>query len=257
MLKKIYKSLLEDDGSPSNKPKEENVVPVEKSSGSSTFPTQITNDVYNQTTQKMDDYISTQPTHSSPIYVPNMPKVDVPIPNPVNHLQNCDNEVKSVLGVYEKMLADNNQDGYDFFEFYKTIMENDPNNIPLYQMVFNIAKSVDKNITSDKLKSSAEYYLKLIIDSFTNFDNECTIRLNQLDAEKEKRKVDLTDRLKTLETQMQDIKTEIEYNLKTLGNIDNEYAEKIEANNCFKYANTVIKDKMVESLSLVKNNINF
>lgn len=257
MFKKIYKSLLEDDGSSSNKPKEDNVAPIEKTSGLSTFPTQITNDVYNQTTQKMDDYISTQPTHSTPMYVPNIPKVDVPIPQPVSHLQNCDAEVKSVLEEYEKMLADNNQEGYDFFEFYKTIMENDPHNIPLYQMVFNIAKSVDKNITSDRLRSSADFYLNLINNSYTNFDNECTNRLNQLDSEKEQRKVELTERLKTLETQMENIKIEIENNLKTLGSIDNEYAAKIETNNCFKYANTVIKDKMVESLSLVKNNINF
>ena len=56
--------------------------------------------------------------------------------------------VQEVLNVYESGLDSINMPGYDFYEFYKAITSIGHANENTYQLAYQMAKSLDKTITT-------------------------------------------------------------------------------------------------------------
>src|SRR5688572_14629446 len=61
-----------------------------------------------------------------------------------------------VLQVYENGLESINMPGYDFYEFYKTVSSAGVPGEQTYIMAFQMARTLDKTISSVKLLSDAE-----------------------------------------------------------------------------------------------------
>ncbi len=76
---------------------------------------------------------------------------------------NTNNEAfTEVLAVYEKGFDSLNQDGYDFFELYKSVMAVGADNPQSYQMAFAMGKSIKPDLSKSFLLEKAKVYVSEI-----------------------------------------------------------------------------------------------
>src|SRR5687767_3998523 len=92
--------------------------------------------------------------------------------------------VSEVIEVYESGLDSINMPGYDFYEFYKAISSIGHANEHTYQLAYQMAKSLDKTITAQKLTADAEFYISKINEVHGQYVNQGQQKLNTLQQKK-------------------------------------------------------------------------
>ncbi len=95
------------------------------------------------------------------------------------------NEIKSndkILKVLEEALKENNQEGFDYFEF-RTAMKTMSNSIPDEMTRFNaaLATSISMNVDVLTLIESAKYYIKILNDEGKKFEEDLNAELKNMD----------------------------------------------------------------------------
>jgi hypothetical protein len=91
-----------------------------------------------------------------------------------------DPAVKDVLDVYESGLDSINMPGYDFYEFYKAITSIGQVNENTYQLAYQMAKSLDKTVTAQKLMADAEFYISKINEVHGQYTSQGQQKMNAL-----------------------------------------------------------------------------
>ncbi|HEX6430566.1 MAG TPA: hypothetical protein VF008_22900, partial [Niastella sp.] len=95
-----------------------------------------------------------------------------------------DPTVKDVIDVYESGLDSINMPGYDFYEFYKAITSIGQVNEHTYQLAYQMAKSLDKTVTAQKLMTDAEFYISKINEVHGQYTNQGQQKMNALQQQK-------------------------------------------------------------------------
>ena len=160
----------------------------------------------------------TQP--SKPTGTPAKPAVGTPVPaDPVGKIDN------NILDKLIQALEDNNQPGFDYFEFRKAILSLNPlqmEEATKYQSTFATAATV--GVTLNKLLDSIDFYRKVLQNEENNFNKaikeQTTVNISSKVAEKEKisqlikEKNDtiqkLTEEIKKHESEIQGLSSGIE-----------------------------------------------
>lgn len=138
--------------------------------------------------------------------------------------------INEVLSVYEKGIDSINMPGYDFYEFYKGIGSIHNAGEQAYHMAYQMAKSMDSGLTSQKLLSDAEFYISKINEVHNQYSMQGQQKISSLETKKNDEKNKLTNEINhatqevnQLRNQMQALETEINQKRLRLTAVDGEY----------------------------------
>lgn len=170
--------------------------------------------------------------------------------------------VNEVLTVYEKGIDSINMPGYDFYEFYKAIGSISNAGEQAYQMAFQMAKSMDNSLSTQKLLSDAEFYISKINEVHNQYSMQGQQKISSLEAKKndEKNKLtadinDATQQVNQLRIQMQELEAQINQKRTRLTAVDADYLPQENAIRQKLLANDNARQMSILKLSSVKDGI--
>ncbi len=138
--------------------------------------------------------------------------------------------INEVLAVYEKGIDSINMPGYDFYEFYKGIGSIHNAGEQAYHMAYQMAKSMDSSLTSQKLLSDAEFYISKINEVHNQYSMQGQQKISSLEAKKNEEKNKLTaeinqatQEVSQLRNQVLALESEINQKRLRLTAVDGEY----------------------------------
>jgi len=115
--------------------------------------------------------------------------------------------VEKALQVYQQGFDSLNQPGYDFYEFYQGLSDEDKTNPSVYPMAFRMASAMDKTITKEKLIGQADFYISKIMESYNGFVSSGNSKKQELLSQKENENHSLTNELSMLQQQLEEENT--------------------------------------------------
>ncbi|MBE7174198.1 MAG: hypothetical protein INR73_26720 [Williamsia sp.] len=120
-----------------------------------------------------------------------------------------DKEVLEVLSVYEKGLESINMPGYDFFEFYMSVNAVGAPTEPVYNMAFQMAKTMDRTISAQKLLNDAEFYISKINEVHSQYASQGQSKINDLDNQKQSEKQRLANDINNTTSEIEKLKSQL------------------------------------------------
>jgi predicted nucleic acid-binding Zn-ribbon protein len=151
--------------------------------------------------------------------------------------------------------------GYDFYEFYQSVMVAG-NSEQAYNMAFQMAKTLDKTITPQKLTHDAEFYISKINEVHSQYTNQGQTKLNSIQEKKAAEKSKLNSEIDQASTRIAQIKVELaqlegDINTKraALGKIDDTYFPQEKAIKEKLSANDFAQKTSIDKLNIIKEGI--
>ncbi len=170
--------------------------------------------------------------------------------------------VSEVLEVYESGLDSINMPGYDFYEFYKAVSTIGVAGEQTYQMAFQMAKTLDKTLTPQKLLLDAEFYISKINEVHNQYVNQGQQKLNALEEQKSSEKTKLTAevdkaslRITQLRAELQQLEADISQKKTMLSKIDESHYPKEKAVREKLNANDLARKTSIDRLNTIKEGI--
>ena len=164
--------------------------------------------------------------------------------------------LNEILEVYKKGFEGLNNEGFDFFEMYKSVMAVGPTNPQSYQMAFTMGKTIKSDLSKEFLLEKSKFYISEIEKVYAKYDATGNSKNKDLSDTISTQKNNLTKYISDLETQIAKLQSELETKKAELARIDFDNKEmftqiqlKIEANN-------LAKHKILESINTVVTGIN-
>lgn len=111
--------------------------------------------------------------------------------------------VAEIMEVYEQGLQSINMPGYDFFDFYNAVRAAGSDTAPVYKMAFQMGKTMDAALTSEKLVADADYYIGKIHEVHEGYAKQGHQKLDTLNTQQ---KADQDQLIQEAERQDADIK---------------------------------------------------
>jgi hypothetical protein len=167
-----------------------------------------------------------------------------------------DESLKEVFAVYEKGFDSLNQEGYDFFELYKSVMAVGADSPQSYQMAFAMGKSIKPDLSKNFLLEKAKNYILEIEKVHSKYAEVGTKKradlANQLNSEKN----NLANSVKNMESQIASLQAELAKQKNELSAIDQKYSGQMSEMESKIGANNAAKDTILGSIQKVINGIN-
>lgn len=170
--------------------------------------------------------------------------------------------VKEVLDVYESGLDSINMPGYDFYEFYKAISSIGQINESTYQLAYQMAKSLDKTVTAQKLMTDAEFYISKINEVHGQYVSQGQSKLNSLqekknaDKDKLQREIDAAaSRITQLRAELQQLEAEVNQKRGVLAKTDEGFYPQEKAIREKLMANDMARKISIDKLNSIKDGI--
>jgi hypothetical protein len=187
--------------------------------------------------------------HSTPDYV---------APTEVNYTTKsvANPFLEKILDVYERGFEKLNMTGYDFFEYFKAVLKAGVNNPQVYTMAFDMAQSMDANVSKNSLMGQADYYVSELEKVYNDFNNNGRNKIQELTQKKNNESTSLANEISTLQQQVEQMKVQISLKQSALSDIDHRYQPEIDEVSQKLEANDQVKNKFVSNINVVKMNIN-
>lgn len=163
--------------------------------------------------------------------------------------------INKASDIYNQSFDSMNQEGYDFYEFYKGLSEEDKSNPAVYGMAFRMASAMDKTLTKEKLVTQADYYLAEINKKYQHYVTGGNSKKQELITQKSHENETLASELTTLREQLETIKLQISTNESKLAAIDSKYAPTLAEIESKILANDIAKNQLISSIETVKQGI--
>lgn len=180
-----------------------------------------------------------------------------PPPTPVT-----DPVVQEVIEVYESGLESINMPGYDFYEFYKAISSTGQAGEHTYQLAYQMAKSLDKTITVQKLMNDAEFYISKITEVHGQYVSQGQSKLRSLEEKKAADKGQLqgeidrgSARISQLKAELQQLEAEMNQKRGVLSKIDESFYPQEKAVREKLMANDTARKASIDKLNAIKEGI--
>ncbi len=171
-------------------------------------------------------------------------------------------ETQEVVDVYEKGLDSINMPGYDFYEFYKAVQSTGLQNEQAYNMAYQMAKTLDSNITVQKLVNDAEFYVSKINEVYSQYVTQGQQKINDISEKRLNEKTNLTKlidgnamRIAQLRAELSQLENEIQNKRNTLAKVEESYLPQEQAVKAKLNANDLAKATSIAKLVLVRDNI--
>jgi hypothetical protein len=205
----------------------------------------------------------TTPTPSSgnfsfPVNNQSTANFSAPVNNAVNNPA-----VKEVIEVYEKGLDSINMPGYDFYEFYKTITAAGiVNGEQVYNMAFQMAKTLDNTVTPQKLLNDAEFYISKINEVHGQYSSQGQQKTYAIQNDKTAEKTKLSAavdaasrRMMELQNELRSLELDIKSKQEELTKVDSKYFTQEQAIKEKMAANDLAHAESIAKLNRVKDGI--
>lgn len=173
-----------------------------------------------------------------------------------------DSAIKEVLQVYENGLDSINMPGYDFYEFYQTVISTGAPVEQTYKMAFQMGKTLDKTITPSKLLTDAEFYISKINEVHSQYVTQGQQRINALQEKKTSERLALqsevdgaTQRIAQLRAELQQLEHELTLKRNTLNKIDEGYLPQEKSVREKMTANDIARKTSIDKLNMIKDGI--
>lgn len=216
-------------------PKEDGVK-KEPSKNTTKFPNEI----------KMDDDIF--PSNSSEKNVFSKP--------PQNVGKSSDEHITKFREMYTNGFNSLNQDGFDFYDFYQSVMQVGVDNPQTYTMAMAMGLAMNKAITKDALISQGQYCLAEINKVHAKQSGSGGSRRQEISNQKEHDNNSLLNKITELKSQIEQLQQQIKQNETEVSNIANKYEPLISEIDSKLVANDLAKNEIVTTIEKVINGIN-
>ena len=170
--------------------------------------------------------------------------------------------INEVMKVYENGLESINMPGYDFYEFYMAIISTGAAGEQTYNMAFQMAKSMDKTITVQKLVNDAEFYISKINEVYNDYVSQGQQKLNSLQEQKNMERNKLSAeieqssaRIQQLKAELKQLETQLNQQKNDLNKIDQSIYPKEKAIREKLLANDMAKKNSIDKLSMIKEGL--
>jgi hypothetical protein len=163
--------------------------------------------------------------------------------------------LEKILDVYEKGFNKLNQPGYDFFEYFKSVVKGGIDNPKIYEMALEMGRAMDSNVSKDSLLNQADYYISELSKVHSGFKNDGQSKINELTSKKNEETTSLVSDINSLTQQLESIQRQIESKKTSLAQIDNKYQPSISEITLKLSANDMAKDRYISDINKVKSNI--
>lgn len=157
---------------------------------------------------------------------------------------------------YQKGFESLNQPGFDFYEYYHTVLEAGVDNAMAFKMAFKMAQTMDKTLTPATLISQAEFYETEINKSYQDSITAGNAKKQELISQKEIENQSLVQELGYMKEQLESMKAQITEKENKLKLIGSKYEPQINEINSKLGANDIAKNQLIQSIVQVKNGIN-
>lgn len=164
--------------------------------------------------------------------------------------------LNEIFGVYEKGFESLNQEGFDFYEMYKSVISVGATNPQSYQMAFTMGKTINPQLSKSFLLEKSKYYIDEIEKVYANYDATGTSRKRDLESSISTEKRNLTKTISDIETKIAKLHNDLQNAKSDLEKVDfknkeqfSEISLKIEANN-------LAKKKILDSINTIVTGIN-
>lgn len=169
----------------------------------------------------------------------------------------CGPHLERIMDMYEKGFDSLNLDGYDFYEFFKAVIETGGvNNPSTYSMALTMAKAMDKNVTKDSLLQHSKFYMDEILSVHQKYVNDITKKRDEILNTKGLEESTLTNELADIEEQLDILNNLKKEKSEQLSSIDKKYESEITDIECKGMANDMAKDRIIGTIQSVVDGIN-
>lgn len=173
-----------------------------------------------------------------------------------------DPAVAEVMKVYENGLDSINMPGYDFYEFYQTVISTGTPAEQTYKMAFQMGRTLDKTITPAKLLTDAEFYISKINEVHSQYVTQGQQRLNALQEKKSGEKSTLqreieaaAQRIAQLRAELQQIENDLTQKRNTLAKVEEGYNPQEKTVRDKLAANDIARNTSIDKLNMIKEGI--
>lgn len=170
--------------------------------------------------------------------------------------------VNEVIEVYESGLESINMPGYDFYEFYKAISSTGMSGEHTYQLAYQMARSMDKTITVQKLIGDAAFYISKINEVHGQYVNQGQAKLRSLEEKKKAARGQLqheidqgANRIVQLRAELQQLESAVQQKKAQLLKIDEGFLPQEKAIREKLAANDKARTVSIEKLQSIRENI--
>lgn len=156
-----------------------------------------------------------------------------------------------VLGVYQKGFESLNSEGFDFFEFYKSVMAVGIGSSQNYQMAFAMGKSIRPELTKEFLLDKAQFYIAEIEKVHKNYDIIGNSRQKELLGAIAAKKDTLSKEVEQLKAEIARLQTELQNKVAELEKIDGANSQDLVMLQQKVDANNMAKQRILETINAV------
>lgn len=167
-----------------------------------------------------------------------------------------DKFVDKFVEIYGTNLDKANQPGFDFYEFYQSILNT--NNIEddnMYAMAFSMGRAIEKTLTKDKLISSADFYIGDINKNYKVFLTTGNDKIAELSKQKNSELETLNKDLDILNKELIEITKKINDKQSLIQNLDTKFNPLIQEVEDKLVANDLVKNKIINNMETIKAKI--
>lgn len=205
-----------------------------------------------ETSESTNSFPSSTPLTTFPSTTSNTSSTFTSQPFAINN----DAVLNKVVDMYQTAFEKLNQNGYDFFEFFKAITDSNAiDNPQMYVMAMTMGMSMDKSTTKEKLLQQADFYINELTKAYTSSVNAGTTKRQTLLAQKDNENHTLNSELTNLKAQLESIQTQINAKQSQLTTIEAKYAPLIGDVEAMLQANEVAKTSLIDKINRVKDGI--
>jgi flagellar capping protein FliD len=129
---------------------------------------------------------------------------------PVSHSSSPNPYLDEIIEVYKKGLESINMPGYDFYDFYLAIAAAGSQNESIYKMAFQMGKTLDSNVSPQKLTADAEFYISKLNEVYQNYSEKGRQKLNSLASDLKAEKDGLTSEIHHIDSEINRLKQQIQ-----------------------------------------------
>jgi hypothetical protein len=115
-----------------------------------------------------------------------------------------------IIEIYEKGIESMNMPGYDFYDFYVAVKAAGAHNDTVYKMAFQMGKTMDSNVTAEKLANDAEYYLSKINEVYQRYSDQGKQKLESLASQSRTESANLSGEANQIEAEISKLKQQIQ-----------------------------------------------
>lgn len=186
----------------------------------------------------------------------NTPSTQAPLASaPTTTPKISDSHLNDALTTYQNGFDSLNQAGYDFYEFYQTIISGGVSNPQIYPMAFAMGCAMDKTLNKEKLIQQSEFYLNEINKVYSGYVSKGNDKKQELIDQKNNENQALLNELNSMKDQLELLKTQIKDRENKLSVIGSKFEPKISDVESKLAANDLAKNTITQSIEQVKQGI--